>query len=189
MSKKPPRDVIRPSVVDGIEEYDNPLPSWWVGLFNFTIVYGIGYLVWFHVLNKSSLNEDLIKDRQTYQELVATNQQEGAGTTKGPEELAAKLKDPNSIAEGKGIFAVNCAACHGQLGEGTVGPNLTDKFWIHGGSPAKIVESISAGIPAKGMIAWGPIIGPQKIEAAAAYVLSLQGTQPANGKAPQGEEY
>ncbi len=189
MADKKQRDVVRPYVIDGIEEYDNPLPPWWVALFNFTILFGIAYLIWFHVLNKPGLNEELAQDQKAYQQLMAAKQQQTAGATASPEELKARLKDPKLVEEGKGIYVANCSPCHGQAGEGTVGPNLTDKFWIHGGLPDQIVGTITSGVPAMGMIAWGPILGTQKVESVAAYVLSLQGTNPPNGKAPQGDEY
>ncbi|MCX6128667.1 MAG: c-type cytochrome [Proteobacteria bacterium] len=189
MADKKKRDVVRPYVVDGIEEYDNPMPTWWLGLFNATIVFGLAYMVWFHVLDKPSLKEELAADQKAYQQLLASKQPQDPATPSNPEDLKRRLKEPKLIEEGKAVFAVNCAPCHGQLGEGTVGPNLTDRFWIHGAQPDEIVATITYGVPANGMIAWGPILGPQKIEAAAAYVLSLQGSNPPNGKAPQGDQY
>ncbi len=185
MSEKKNKDVVRPNVVDGIEEYDNPLPPWWVWLFNLTILFGIAYMVWFHVLNKPGLEEELAADRQEIAQKAALQ----APQASGADDLAAILKDPARIEEGKGIFAANCVACHGPAGEGTVGPNLTDKFWKHGGMPDMVLSTITDGVPSKGMIAWGPILGPQKIESVLAYVMSLQGTNPPNAKAPEGDPY
>jgi len=189
MADKKQKNVIRPNVVDGIEEYDNPLPPWWVGLFNFTILFGLAYLLWFHVLDKPGLEDELAQEQKAYQQLAAAKQQQQAMTTNNPDELAARLKDPKLIEEGKGIYVANCSPCHGQAGEGTVGPNLTDKFWVHGGTPELVLGTINDGVPAMGMIAWGPILGQQKIESVTGYVLSLQGTNPPNGKAAQGDEY
>ena len=189
MANMKQRDAKRLNVVDGIEQYDNPLPPWWVGLFNFTLLFGIIYLIWFHVLGKPSLYDDLNQDQKAFQQLSAAKMQLQANNAINPDELKARLKEPKAIEEGKGVFAANCAPCHGQFGEGTVGPNLTDKFWIHGGYPDLILSTVTNGIPAMGMIAWGPILGPQKVESVTAYVLSLQGSNPPNGKAPQGDEY
>jgi cytochrome c oxidase cbb3-type subunit 3 len=81
----------------------------------------------------------------------------------------------------------NCAACHGQKGEGVVGPNLTDAYWIHGGGIKNVFKTIKYGVPAKGMIAWETQLSPSQIQKVASYVLTLQGTNPPNGKAPEGE--
>ena len=186
MSKKKDHDVVRPWVVDGIEEYDNPLPPWWVWLFNLTIVFAVGYLVWYHVMGKPGLEGELKDEHAAYQEMRV---QKNVAAASSGQSLAYTLKDPARIEEGKAIFATNCSPCHGASGQGTVGPNLTDIYWIHGGAPENIVATISQGIPAKGMIAWEPILGPEKVQAAAAFVLSLQGTHPSDGKAPQGEPY
>src|SRR4051794_4432912 len=118
-SRKKP-DELRPEKVDGIEQYDNPLPTWWVALFNFTFIFGLGYLVWFHILNKPGVKEELGQDRKAQDQLVAAQQQ----VSLSPEEIAARLKDPKLAEEGKGLYAAHCSPCHGQLGEGTVGPNL-----------------------------------------------------------------
>lgn len=185
MSEKKIKDVVRPNVVDGIEEYDNPLPPWWVWLFNLTILFGFAYMVWYHVLDKPGLDAELAADRQELAQKAALQKPAAANA----DDLAALAKDPKRVEEGKGIYAANCAPCHGQQGEGTVGPNLTDKNWIHGGTPELVLGTITDGVPAKGMIAWGPILGQQKIESVLAYVLSLQGTNPPNPKAPEGDEY
>lgn len=185
MADRKKKDELRPEKMDGIELLDNPLPTWWVALFNFSLIYGLGYLGWFHVLKKPGLKEDLVQDRKAHQQLIAAQQQ----VSLSPEDMSTRLQDPKLIEEGKELYAAHCSPCHGQLGEGTVGPNLTDKFWIHGGTPEQILTSISEGIPSMGMVAWGPILGQPKVEATAAFVISLQGTSPPNGKAPQGDEY
>lgn len=185
MADRKQKDEHKPHQADGIQVFDNPLPTWWVALFNFTLIFGLGYLVWYHVLNKPGIKDELTQDRKAQEQLAAAQQQ----VMLSPEELAVKLKDPKLIEEGKGLYLANCSPCHGQAGEGTVGPNLTDKFWIHGGTPDLILSSVTNGIPSMGMVAWGPILGQAKVEAVTAYTLSLQGTNPPNGKAPQGDEY
>ncbi|MEZ5173452.1 MAG: c-type cytochrome [Bacteroidia bacterium] len=99
------------------------------------------------------------------------------------------LTDAAMLASGKEIYTGNCAACHGQAGEGGVGPNLTDKFWLHGGGISNVFKTIKYGVPAKGMIAWQSQLKPEAIQKVASYVLSLQGSNPANPKEPQGPEW
>ena len=183
--EKPQRDVIRPYVVDGIQEYDNPLPPWWVWMFTLSIAFGAAYLIYTHAFGWDSIDQELAHDQQSYAEFIQTL----AESAPSPDNLLARLSDPQNAAEGKALYATNCAACHGSSGEGVVGPNLTDKFWIHGGSPTDIVKIISIGVPEKGMLAWGPILGGLKVEKITAYILTLQGTSPAAAKEPQGEAY
>ncbi len=179
------KDVIRPYVVDGIQEYDNPMPSWWVAMFYATIIFGVVYLFWVHLLGKSTLETELKRDQDRYAELRTKRASlQGAAAASFDE----RAKDPQLIASGKEVFSLNCSPCHGAAGEGVVGPNLADKFWLNGSTPGDIVNVISKGVPAKGMVAWETILGIDKIEAVAAFVMSLQGTNPPNGKAPEGEE-
>jgi cytochrome c oxidase cbb3-type subunit 3 len=185
MSEKKIKDVVRPNVVDGIEEYDNPLPPWWVWLFNLSILYAFAYMIWYHVLDKPGLDAELMADRKALAEKAALNQPAVASA----DDLANLVNDPKRVEEGKGIYDANCAPCHGQKGEGTVGPNLTDRYWLHGGDADQILSTIAEGVPAKGMIAWGPILGQQKIESVLAYVMSLKDTNPPNAKAPEGDAY
>lgn len=183
--KKPEQDVERPFVVDGIKEYDNPLPSWWVSLFILTIIFAVVYLLVVHGLDGPSLHKELMADRKAYQEQTSKN----SGLQSSAAGLADELQDPALIAQGKGHYTTNCAPCHGVDGGGVVGPNLTDKYWLHGGRAEDIIKSISDGIPAKGMIAWKNILGPKKIKEVTAYVKSLAGGQPASPKAPEGDIY
>lgn len=99
------------------------------------------------------------------------------------------LADENSISIGKNIFSSNCAVCHGQSGEGGIGPNLTDPYWIHGGGIQDIFKLIKTGVPEKGMIAWEKQLKPQNIQQVASFILTLQGTNPPNAKDPEGALY
>jgi cytochrome c oxidase cbb3-type subunit III len=93
------------------------------------------------------------------------------------------------VAAGKKIFGDNCRACHGSVGEGGVGPNLTDEYWLHGGGIKNVFKTIKYGVPEKGMIAWQAQLKPQQIQQVASYIISLKGSNPANGKAAQGDIY
>jgi len=99
----------------------------------------------------------------------------------------AAVDDAASLEEGDQIFQKYCAQCHGKLGEGGIGPNLTDDYWIHGGQFTDIVKSIKYGYPAKGMISWRGTLNSEQIIKAASHVATLRGTNPPNAKAPQGE--
>ena len=112
-----------------------------------------------------------------------------AGTEKPAEavkEIKA-LKDPASLAEGKEIFVKNCVSCHGVHGEGGIGPNMTDDYWIHGAKLGQMVHTITVGVPAKGMIPWRGTLKEDQIIKVASYLRTLRGTNPPNAKAPQGE--
>jgi cytochrome c oxidase cbb3-type subunit 3 len=193
------KDRIRPYTADGIQEYDNPMPRWWVGLFWCTIIFAVLYLVRYHLLGGPSLD-------QVYQAAVAEPPEVPPGGRGGDATAAAgqpgwpspsaapapplqeRLKAPDAVAQGKAIFQTNCVPCHGANGEGTIGPNLTDDYWLHGGKPEDIIKSITTGVLDKGMPPWGGVLGEHKVEQVAAYVISLHGTNPPNAKAPQGEK-
>jgi cytochrome c oxidase cbb3-type subunit III len=97
------------------------------------------------------------------------------------------LTDPASIAEGKEIFETKCVSCHGKFGEGNIGPNLTDDYWLHGAGISNIVKTIKYGVPAKGMLSWQGELKKDQILHAASYIMTLHGTNPPNPKAPQGD--
>lgn len=97
------------------------------------------------------------------------------------------LTDETDLKAGKAIFVKNCVQCHGAAGQGLIGPNLTDKYWIHPADFSGIVKSIKYGYPAKGMISWRAFLKPEEILKVASYVKSLKGSNPPNAKAPQGD--
>jgi cytochrome c oxidase cbb3-type subunit 3 len=99
------------------------------------------------------------------------------------------LADASALDAGKQEFITKCKACHGENGEGGVGPNLTDNYWIHGGSISDVYKTIKYGVPAKGMIAWESSLNPIKMQQVASFIMTLNGTNPAGGKAPQGVLY
>jgi len=172
--------------VDGIQEYDNKLPNWWLYTLYGTILFGAGY--WFHYqtsgfgdLPRAEYQQEMDKAAAVQAERIK------AAGVMTPEALVALSKDKGTLEQGKQVFATTCVACHRADGGGVVGPNLTDDFWLHGAAPDKVYKSISVGVPDKGMPAWGPQLGPDRVRAVTAYVISLRGTNVPNGKAPQGE--
>lgn len=186
MSQDKKRDVVRPYVADGIQEYDNPMPGWWITLFWVTIIFGVGYLIYFHAMPGNTLEHEFAADVQSSQKAATQLPTGQPGTEAAGGSLADQVKDPATIAEGKKVYDTNCVPCHGPLGEGVVGPNLTDNHWIHGGSPENIQSVIANGVVEKGMLAWKPMLGDAKVLQVTAYVVSLIGTNPPNGKAPEG---
>lgn len=169
---------------DGIQEYDNPLPRWWLMILYGSIAWALFYVPWYHFGPGPLAAEEYAAEMA---EAAAT-----AGTrtvTFTAADLKAAAADPNQIAAGKATFDKNCVACHTATGAGLVGPNLTDAYWIHGGALTNIAQVIADGVPDKGMISWkAQLSGPQMVELTA-YVRSLQGTNPPNPKEPQGEKY
>lgn len=183
-------EVMTDHVYDGIRELDNQLPTWWVWLFNLTIVFAVVYLVWFHVLDKGKLQIQEYKDELA----VAAAQKKARMAAAGPEasvdeNTVTALTSKVKLTAGKEIFTNYCAACHGQAGEGKVGPNLTDVYWLHGGGIKNVFKTIKYGVPQKGMISWENQLSPAQIQEVASYILTLQGTNPPNAKAPQGDKY
>ena len=165
---------------DGIQEYDNPLPRWWVGMFYATIAWSIFYIPYYALEMGDSPESAYEKDMEKWNELHPVVELASA------EEMAVIVADEARISKGKAIYDIRCIACHLADGGGLVGPNLTDEYWIHGGSPEKVAHTIYHGVPEKGMIAWKTQLNIEEIYAATAYIMSLQGTTPAKPKAPEG---
>jgi cytochrome c oxidase cbb3-type subunit 3 len=172
---------------DGIEELDNPTPPWFMYLFYLTIIFAVVYGFYYHVYTSENLQENEYqtevaaaeKAREEYMKQFAHSVNEANVT------ITTANKD---LTDGAKIYSTNCVACHGDKGQGGVGPNLTDKFWIHGGGIKDLFKTITHGIPEKGMIAWEKTLNPIQIQQVSSYVLTLQGTNPPGAKEPQGEE-
>jgi cytochrome c oxidase cbb3-type subunit 3 len=170
---------------DGIRELDNNLPPWWKYGFYFTILFGFVYIYNFHISHSSPLQLQEYTAELAEADSLKKEQLKNAAASIDETNVIA-LVDAASLSSAKSIFTGNCANCHGQNGEGGVGPNLTDAYWIHGGGIQNIFKTIKYGVPAKGMIAWQAQLNPEAIQKVASYVLTMQGTNPANGKAAQG---
>jgi len=174
---------------DGIKELDNHLPPWWLYLFYISIVFAIVYMLNYHVFNISPLPADeyVAEMKQAEADIAAYKEKAGNSIT---EENVALTTAQADLDAGKAIFEKECAACHGKAGEGGVGPNLTDEFWLHGGGIKDVFSTIKYGIPEKGMISWEKKLKPNEMQNIASYILNnLQGTNPPNAKEPQGDKY
>ena len=178
---------LRPHDFDGIHEFDNKLPNWWLwtffGAMIFSVVYWFGYQVlhvWAGSLESYQIEvkkHEAERDRLIAQTMDLTD-----------EGLLKLSKDPEAVARGKATFhgAGTCWTCHAVDGSGGIGPNLTDDYWLHGGKPGQIYRTVNHGVPLKGMEPWGPKLGPKRVADVVAYVLTIKGTHK-KGKAPQGE--
>jgi cytochrome c oxidase cbb3-type subunit 3 len=170
---------------DGIWEYDNNPPAWFNFLFYGTIVAAFCYLMYYHVLKIGDLQIAEYDKQMAAAEVVVAKAQERAI------ELAEKppFTDAANLELGKTIFVSNCAACHGDKGQGIIGPNLTDDYWLHGGEYKSVFKTIFNGVPEKGMLSWKKSLRPDELRAVASYVHTLKGTNPPNPKAPQGDKF
>ena len=165
---------------DGIQELDNHLPLWW--LWTFFITIGFGFIYWIHYDVSGAgptLDQELSAGMAQIEELRKKSES-SAGD--------GKAVDPSVVlANGGNVYKNYCSSCHGANGEGGVGPNLADNYWIHGKESETIVKLIEVGVLAKGMPAWKGMIKPNDIQAVTQFILSLVGTNPPGGKGPEGE--
>lgn len=179
MSSRDP-DKLLDHDYDGIKEFDNPLPKWWLWLFYGSIIWSAIYVPWAHLGGHLPWQE---YDEEVKASAAAHPPREpGAGI-----DLQAALGDQDRIGKGKVTFDKICTPCHGPQGGGLVGPNLTDNMWIHGGKIQNVVNTITNGVPEKGMISWKSQLSPEEIVNVAVFVKSLKGTNPSNPKAPEGQ--
>lgn len=167
---------------DDILEEDNHMPNWWLAILFGSIVFAFGYWLVFHT------TAALPSPPEVYRaEVDALAKAKAAANPTSEEALAALAKDPEAVGEGQKVYASTCASCHGPNAEGLVGPNLTDRFWLHGAAGTDILKAVAEGFPDKGMPAWGAVIGDTKSRNVTAYVLTLRGKN-LPGKEPQGSE-
>ena len=171
---------------DGILELDNQLPPWWVTMFILTVIWAIGYMYYYHWGGNGP------SQKQEYDTEVAKAKKEIAMALANQANLVDEsnvslLTDAALVGQGELIFNASCVACHGKGLEGTVGPNLTDANWIHGGGIKNVFKTIKYGVPEKGMISWQAQLNPGDMQKVSSYILSKQGSNPANPKAPQGD--
>lgn len=170
---------------DGIRELDNRIPPWFTTLFAVTVVFAAVYLLNYHVFGSSKLMIEEYKDEVAAAEIQRRIMLAAEGTI--DENTLVALVDAEALLHGGNEFKKYCVSCHGNWGEGLVGPNLTDQYWIHGAGVMNVYATIKNGVPAKGMISWQLVFTPKQIQEIASYVLTLQGTNPPNAKKPEGQ--
>ena len=177
-------DILLDHDYDGIRELDNALPPWWKYGFYITIVIAVIYVFNFHVWGigknpEQEYAEEMLEGKRI-EELYK------AKTKNLVDENNVVISDATGIESGKNLYTQSCIACHGTKGEGGIGPNLTDEFWIHGGTMNNIYNTLKIGYPEKGMQSWQTMFSPVQLKNLASYVKSIKGTNPPNPKAPQG---
>lgn len=172
-------------VYDGIQEYDNPLPAWWLWAFLASIAFAPLYVVYYHFGRGDSVQAEYDADLAAWSEAEAARAMESGVVDE--ETLRALTNDAVTLAAGEALFRTNCVACHGDQGEGKIGPNLTDGYWLHGGTLVDIHRTIDQGVPEKGMLAWGKTLAPEDVRRLAAYVGSRSGLD-LPGLPPQGDK-
>jgi len=180
-------DVVLDHEYDGIQELDNPLPMWWLWTFFGTIIFA--FLYWLHYDISGAPSSEMYLQQQLAQIAEQKKKDESSQPQKSATDLNALVSDATVVANGNKLFQMNCANCHGQQGQGGIGPNLTDKYWIHGdGDIASVLTTVKKGVLDKGMPAWEAIFKTEEVESLAAFVMSLKNSNPPNAKAPQGDE-
>jgi cytochrome c oxidase cbb3-type subunit 3 len=190
MTEKPetPReDRLLEHEADGIREYDNPMPRWWLYILYATVIYAVLY--WVNVIpgigqgrgRLATYEAEMAKARIQREALAA---QGGGAPTEA--EVLAIVQDATRLSKGQERYRSLCVPCHRDDGGGSIGPNLTDDYWIHGGTTADLLRTVTTGVLEKGMPAWGQMMKPEELAAVVAYVTTLHGTHPPNPKEPQG---
>jgi cytochrome c oxidase cbb3-type subunit 3 len=181
------KDLLIEHDYDGIQELDNPTPTWFMYLFYGTIIFGVCYLLNYHVFHFGQLQYEEYKTEMTQADIAKKQFLAKAGN-QVDENTVKLVTDPTVLASGKGVFMQNCQACHGAQGQGIVGPNLTDDYWLHGGKINDLFKTIKYGVLTKGMPTWEKQLSAKQIADVANYVKSLHGSNPPNPKAPQGDK-
>lgn len=171
---------------DGIQEYDNPLPRWWLAIFWACIIFTPLYILFFH------FGPGMLEiDRYDRAMMLAAEQQMAEILAMGEiseNTLVGLMDDPSMMNGGRKVFVAKCATCHGMFGEGGIGPNLADDYWLHGAQLMDVYRTVREGVPSKGMLAWERQLRPAELLAVSAHVGSLLGSDPPNAKAPQGDQ-
>ena len=173
---------------DGIKELDNHLPPWWKWLFYFTIAWAFVYFFVYHVFGLFPLSQEEYDNEMVAAELALEAQMKLTGNV--IDENTVEFTDDVALLEkGKAIYGRDCTPCHLSQGQGLIGPNFTDDYWIHGGSIKDMFKIIKNGVPLKGMISWQSKLSPADMRNVASYIKTLRGTNPPNQKEPQGDLY
>ena len=163
---------------DGIKEYDNYLPGWWTYMFYLTIAFSAIYMAYYTGKTRALSEYGGIHKETAWSRAIYRSDELDSGSAKvGSGDLLLEdfIGNPSAVKKGSILYTRDCATCHGQNGEGIAAPNLTDKYWLHGGSAEAINKSIAEGYPSKGMLAWEPTLGKKGVYNLTAYLMTLKG--------------
>ena len=179
-------EIILDHNYDGIKELDNNLPPWWIYGFYASIVFAAVYLLRYHVFSGPSQIDEL--ETELADARIAIEAYKKTAKNLVDINTVTQLTEAADLSAGKTIFETNCVACHMADGGGGIGPNLTDPNWILGGDIKSVFKTVSeGGRSGKGMIAWKQQLKPLEMAQVSSYVLTFEGTTPANPKAPEGD--
>lgn len=171
---------------DGITELDNFMPPWLQWVFIGTIGFAVVYFVNYTVLGNGPTGVEEYEEELRLEAIAAEYRK--ANMLASIDESSVVFDESSAaLSAGKTIFQNNCAACHAADGGGGVGPNLTDEYWLHGGSIQEVFKVVKYGVVEKGMIPWQDQLSPEEMQQVSSFILTLVGTTPANPKEPQGE--
>ncbi len=187
MSTKP-TDELLDHEYDGIREFDNPIPAWWTWMWIGSIVFSAVYFVHYHVAQTGTGVFAAYEQDMDSWRVIEAEQRKVLLANVSEDSLRIYMRDQEAVSAGEEKFAQLCASCHGQKGEGLVGPNLTDRFWIHGdGSLMAIRQVVAEGVAEQGMPAWEKMVTPEELAQLVGYLGTIRNTN-VPGKAPQGEK-
>lgn len=178
-----------PHAYDGIYELNNQMPPWLRNLFIGTIGFAVVYMAVYYVFGVGKFQEQEYEEQVMMAALKQEEYLKKMANSIDESNVKLDLKDVAMIEKGKSIFMSNCKACHGGNGEGGVGPNLTDSYWLHGNTINDVFKVVKYGVPEKGMIAWQSKMTPMDLAAVSNFIFTMQGTNPVNAKQPEGKNY
>lgn len=181
------KDLLIDHEFDGIRELDNPVPMWFNAMFYISIVFAVVYLLIYHVFGWG-LNQDQEYEREMALAEAAKQEWLAQSSNNIDESNVEVDNSPAVIEAGFAIYTQNCAVCHGAVGEGGIGPNMADDYWIHGGEIEDVFRIVKYGVIDKGMIPWEQSLTPMQIAEVSNYILTLRGTNPPDAKEPQGDK-
>jgi len=181
---EPAEEHLMDHAYDGIQEFDNPMPRWWVWSYWASFWFALAYLFHYWVGNGVSVADDYDAEMAV---VNAERAKEALAQAVSAESLEQMMADAQSVSAGAAVYQARCVACHLEKGQGSIGPNLTDGFWVHGqGELMDIYNTVSEGVAAKGMPAWSRQLTPAELRQVVVFVGTLRGTNVV-GKAPEGE--
>ncbi|MGE3843806.1 MAG: c-type cytochrome [Vicinamibacterales bacterium] len=176
--------------LDGIKEYDNPMPGWLMAIWWGSLIFSAAYLIFYALsFGEGTMEAEYRSETQSALTNVQAYFDAHPIVPPSPTELLAGAANPDVLDVGRARFGRSCSPCHGEQAQGLIGPNLTDDRWLHGGSAEQIFQTIAKGWPAKGMPPWGRAVKPEELAALVGYVRSLQGSNPANPRPPEGDPF
>ncbi|EOZ92382.1 Cytochrome c oxidase subunit CcoP [Indibacter alkaliphilus LW1] len=188
VGSKEEKDLQLDHSYDGIVELDNHMPPWLANVFYITIAFAVAYFTYYSVLG---LGKTQLEEYEEELRIAAIQIEEYKSKAASSIDETNVVFDATreALTSGKNIYDANCAACHASDGGGGVGPNLTDEYWIHGGSIEDIFKIVKYGVVEKGMIPWQDQLSPEEMQQVSSYIMTLTNTTPANPKEPQGDKY